>query len=178
MIASQKKGGEMTTCRDIEFHSKKGQPTASYRWWYGQLSRIFGHAREPVMALRRHCDLLVLLLLVQILSHCNVSAFSKSELLFPFGEVAFDRSLVNETDDFNSVEVPLTTPVVFYDQVYTSIYVSQPLLFIFWCCSRSILYLILEIIQGPDWTLLLNYVYSLNTKGQREWLGVFFDGNC
>jgi len=49
---------------------------------------------------------------------------SKSELLFPYGAEFNDQNLVNETDDFSSVEVELTTPVVFYEQSYSSIYVS------------------------------------------------------
>ena len=49
---------------------------------------------------------------------------SKSELLFPYGAEFNDQNLVNETDDFSSVEVELTTPVVFYEQSYFSIYVS------------------------------------------------------
>jgi hypothetical protein len=100
--------------------------TDRFRGWYGQLSRIFGHAREPViMSLRRHCALFVLYLLCILCpNYLIVSAFSKSELLFPYGETVSDQRLVNETDDFNSIEVKLTTPVVFYEQTYNSIYVS------------------------------------------------------
>ena len=77
------------------------------------------------MALRRSCALFLLFLYILNRKNIFVSAFAKSELLFPFGETVSDQSLDKETDDFNSVEVPLTTPIVFYDQVYQSIYVSD-----------------------------------------------------
>lgn len=82
-------------------------------------------ASLPTMALRKYCVLLTLFFNILFQNYFIVSAFSKSELLFPFGETVSDQRLVNETDDFNSEEVPLTTPVVFYDQIYNSIYVSR-----------------------------------------------------
>ncbi len=111
------------------FFSKR---TDSFRGWNGQLSRIFGHAREPViMSLRRHCAPFVLFLICILgPNYLIVSAFSMSELLFPFGETVSDQRLDNETDDFNSIEVPLTTPVIFYNQTYNSIYVSLAFAFL------------------------------------------------
>ena len=78
------------------------------------------------MSLRRHCAPFVLFVICIILgpNYLIVSAFSKSELLFPFGETVSNQRLDNETDDYNSIEVPLTTPVIFYNQTYNSIYVS------------------------------------------------------
>lgn len=75
------------------------------------------------MTAQRHGALLALLLCVFSLYDTVISG-SKSELLFPHGAEFGDRNLDNESDDFNSVEVDLTTPVVFYGQNYTSIYVS------------------------------------------------------
>ncbi|KAI9561912.1 hypothetical protein GHT06_012874 [Daphnia sinensis] len=74
---------------------------------------------------RRSASLVVFLLCFLSLNTLIVSAFSKSELLFPYGAVVSDRRLDNDTDDFNSIEVQLTTPVVFYDQTYNSIYVNE-----------------------------------------------------
>lgn len=54
----------------------------------------------------------------------QVAGSSKAELLFPYGPGFNDQNLVNETDDFSSVEVELTTPVVFYGKTYPAIFVS------------------------------------------------------
>lgn len=77
------------------------------------------------MALRGDGALLVVLLLgILVLSRQVTSAPQKPDLLFPFGFPFGDQILVNETDDYNSVEVPLKTAVVFYEQTYSSIFVS------------------------------------------------------
>lgn len=75
------------------------------------------------MAIQRHDVLLILFIGIVSLYH-PINSLSKAELLFPYGAALGDRALVNETDDFNSEEVELTTPVVFYGQNYSSIYVS------------------------------------------------------
>lgn len=76
------------------------------------------------MTLRRHSVVLAVFLYFVHQHLVVVSAITKSELLFSYGEAVSDQSLVNETDDYNSVEVPLTTPVIFYNETYNSIYVS------------------------------------------------------
>ena len=122
MIAQLKRG---PLSEDIEFlfKKKKKKRTASLVDGVTSCRASSDKLASRVMeALRRHCALLVLLFCIH--NYLLVSAFSKSELLFPFGDAASDQSLVNETDDFNSVEIPLTTPVIFYDQVFSSIYVS------------------------------------------------------
>jgi hypothetical protein len=85
--------------------------------------------------------LLCLLCAVSSRFHLVVGS-SKSELLFPYGTGFNDQNLVNETDDFSSVEVELTTPVVFYEQSYSSIYVSFVLLFILLFLNANLSYLI------------------------------------
>lgn len=76
------------------------------------------------MAVQRHCALSLLSLFCVSIFFQHVTSLSKSDLLFPYGATFADQNLVNETDDFNSKEVELTTPIVFYDQVYNSIHVS------------------------------------------------------
>lgn len=76
------------------------------------------------MALRGDGALLVVLLKILVLSQQVASAPHKSDLLFAFGFPFGDQILLNETDDYNSVEVQLNTPVVFYEQTYSSIFVS------------------------------------------------------
>ena len=86
---------------------------------------VLGHIYcRAAMAIQRHAVLLIALFWC-VLSHHPADSLPKSELLFPHGPAFGDRNLVNETDDFNSEEVELTTPIVFYGQNYTSIYVSS-----------------------------------------------------
>lgn len=112
---------------------QKGQ-TAFFSWMvWPVVAHLQTRSRAPViMSLRRHSAVFVLLLCFLSLNTLIVSAFSKSELLFRYGEAVSDRRLDNKTDDFNSIEVQLTTPVVFYDQIYNSIYVSWRSSQLFW----------------------------------------------
>ena len=71
------------------------------------------------MALQR---LLFSALFLQFAVDC-VTCISLSDLM-PYG-APLDYKLDNETDDFNSVEVQLTTPIVFYEQSYSSVYVGS-----------------------------------------------------
>jgi len=44
--------------------------------------------------------------------------------LFTYADAA-SHQLANDTEDFNSLEVPLTTAIVFYQQTYHSIHVRN-----------------------------------------------------
>lgn len=81
---------------------------------------------EPhVMAasLQRHEELLILLIGVFCFIQ-SVISIPKADLLFPYGAPFGDRNLDNDTDDYATLEIELTTPIVFYGQPYTSIHVS------------------------------------------------------
>ena len=85
-----------------------------------RLACLWKYAREPAMALQQ-------LLLSAVFLHFAIdcaSALSISDL-FHYG-AQLDYKLDNETEDFNSVQLQLATPIVFYGQDYTSIYVSCP----------------------------------------------------
>jgi len=73
-------------------------------------------------SLQRHEELLILLIGVFCFIQCVIS-IPKSDLLFPYGAPFGDRNLDNETDDYATLEIELTTPIVFYGQPYTSIHV-------------------------------------------------------
>lgn len=87
---------------------------------------------EPVMALQLVRTTLFSLVFVSIID----SSLSVSKLdLFPYG-YAVDQKLVEENEDFNSAELTLTTPIVFYQQTYNSIHVRHS--HVFFYCKRSI----------------------------------------
>lgn len=57
---------------------------------------------------------------------CNFGDFTAGvsfRMLFPFGEEEGD-TVLQTGDDVSSNEIQLKTPIVFYDQRYSSIYVS------------------------------------------------------
>ena len=61
------------------------------------------------------------LLLICILT--RAASLPRSHL-FTYADAA-SHQLANDTEDFNSIEVPLSTAIVFYQQSYHSIYVRN-----------------------------------------------------
>ena len=75
--------------------------------------------------LRRHLPV-ILLLSGFLLFGCRLcSAQEGGATLFPFGDGAGDAKL-NASDDESSPAVPLSTPVVFYEHEWNSVFVSLP----------------------------------------------------
>lgn len=79
---------------------------------------LWKYTRELAMALQR---VLLSALFLHFASIDCVSGLSQSELL-DHGANFDDR--LDQFEDSNSIQIQLGTPIVFYDQEYTSIYVS------------------------------------------------------